>query len=150
MRRSSHGVRSRLKLWPTPTIWLEAKLAHKKRDEDNGQQSFGNEYGRLSGDRNSLAFASGMAKGYREGGWKGALSKAPEARLAERKSAYVPYELATLYANLGDNDGAFQWLDSAYRERNLGFMRLNSDFLLGPIRSDRRFSELVRKVGLPQ
>jgi serine/threonine protein kinase/tetratricopeptide (TPR) repeat protein len=110
-----------------------------------------NEYGRLSGDRNSLAFASAMAKGYRESGWKGALSKALEARLAQRKNEYVsPYELATLYASLGDKDCAFQWLDAAYRDRNLGLMRLNSDFLLDPIRSDPRFSELVRKVGLPQ
>jgi hypothetical protein len=29
------------KLWPTPTIWLEAKLAPKKSEEDNGQASFG-------------------------------------------------------------------------------------------------------------
>jgi hypothetical protein len=49
-----------------------------------------NEYVRLSDDRNSLAFASAMAKGYREGGWKGALSKALEARLAQRKNAMSP------------------------------------------------------------
>jgi len=109
------------------------------------------EYGRLSGDRNSVAFASAMAKGYSEGGWKGALSKALDVRLAQSKNSYVsPYELATLYASLGDRNSAFQWLNAAYRDRNLGLMRLNSDFLLDPIRSDRRFSELVRKVGLPQ
>jgi serine/threonine protein kinase/tetratricopeptide (TPR) repeat protein len=110
-----------------------------------------NEHGRLSGDRDSLAFASAMAKGYRERGWKGALRKAVEARLAQRKNEYVsPYELATLYASLGDKDGAFQWLDAAYRDRDLGLMRLNSDFLLDPLRSDERFADLVRKVGLPQ
>jgi len=110
-----------------------------------------NTYGRLSGDRNSLAFASAMAQGYREGGWKGALSKALEARLTQRKNDYVsPYELATLYASLGDKDQAFRWLDAAYGDRNLGLMRLNSDFLLDPVRSDERFAELVRRVGLPQ
>src|SRR5262249_33723024 len=109
------------------------------------------EYGRLSGDRNSLAFASAIAKGYREGGWEGALSKALEARLEQTRSDYVsPYELATLYASLGDKDRAFQWLDTAYRDRNLGLMRLNSDFLLDPIRSDHRFAQLVKKVGLPE
>src|SRR6516225_163249 len=108
-------------------------------------------YGRISGDRNSLAFASAMAQGYREGGWKGALSKALEARLTQRKNDYVsPYELATLYASLGDKDQAFRWLDAAYGDRNLGLMRLNSDFLLDPVRSDERFAKLVRKVGLPQ
>ena len=28
------------KLWPTPTIWVEAKLARKKCEQDNGQGSF--------------------------------------------------------------------------------------------------------------
>jgi hypothetical protein len=29
------------KLWPSPAIWLEARLARKKSEEDNGQGSFG-------------------------------------------------------------------------------------------------------------
>ena len=77
--------------------------------------------------------------------------KALEARLAQGKNEHVsPYEIATLYASLGDKDGAFRWLDVAYRDRDLGLMRLNSDFLLDPIRSDERLAELVRKVGLPR
>jgi hypothetical protein len=28
------------KRWPTPAIWLEARLARKKSEEDNGQTSF--------------------------------------------------------------------------------------------------------------
>ena len=28
------------KLWSTPAVWVEAKLAHKKSEEDNGQSSF--------------------------------------------------------------------------------------------------------------
>lgn len=67
-----------------------------------------------------------------------------------RSSNVSPYELATLDARLGDNRRAFEWLDAAYRERNLGLMRLNTDFLLDPVRSDPRFAELVRKVDLPQ
>ena len=108
-------------------------------------------YSQLSGDRNSADFASAMRQGYRSAGWRGALSKALETRLARRKSGYVsPYEIATLYANLGDKQGAFKWLDVAYQDRDIGLMRLKTDFLLDSLRSDSRFSELMTKVGLLQ
>ena len=108
-------------------------------------------YSQLSGDRNSSDYASAMGQGYRSAGWRGALSKALEIRLAQRKTSYSsPYEIATLYANLGDKDGAFKWLDTAYQERDLGLLSLRTDFLLDPLRSDSRLAELVRKVGLPR
>jgi hypothetical protein len=54
------------------------------------------------------------------------------------------------YANLVDKDQAFRWLNTAYQERNVFLLGLKTDFLLDLIRSDPRFAELVRKVGLPQ
>jgi tetratricopeptide (TPR) repeat protein len=105
----------------------------------------------LSGDRNDSDFASAMGEGFRSGGWKGALSKAIEARKAQRKTGYwSAYNIATLYADLGDKDQAFEWLNTAYRERDLGLLSLRTDFVLDPLRSDPRLAELVRKVGLPQ
>ena len=62
------------------------------------------------------------------------------------------YEIATLlcrYADLGDKDQPFQWLNTAYQEHNSQLEDLKTEFLLDPIRSDPRFAELVRKVGLP-
>jgi len=108
-------------------------------------------YSQLSGDPNSSDFASAMGKGYRSAGWRGALSKALETRLAQRNRGYVsPYEIATLHASLGDEDNAFKWLDAAFEDRDIGLMRLKTDFLLDRLRSDPRFPELVRKVGLSQ
>src|SRR2546426_10801258 len=64
-------------------------------------------HGQLSGDRNESDFASAMGQGFRSAGWKGALSKAIEARKAQRKTGYSSaYEIATMYADLEDKDEA--------------------------------------------
>jgi len=108
-------------------------------------------YGQLSGDRNESELASSMEQGFRSGGWKGALTKGIETLQAQRKTGYQSaYSIAQLYADLGDNDQAFRWLNTAYQERDWRLMMLKTDFLLDPMRSDPRFAELVRKVGLPQ
>jgi hypothetical protein len=107
-------------------------------------------YAQLDGDPQDVEFAAALDEGYKTGGWKEALKKAIAARLAQRKSGYYSaYLLAQLYAQAGDKEQAFYWLDTAYRERDLVF-QLKTDFMLDPIRSDPRFAELVRKVGLPQ
>ncbi|MGH9502698.1 MAG: protein kinase domain-containing protein [Terriglobales bacterium] len=107
-------------------------------------------FGQLSGDRNEAEFASALEQGFRSGGWKGALAKAIEVRQAQRKTGYASaYEIGALYAELGDKDQAFRWFDTAYQERDRLLTNLKTDFGLDLIRSDPRFAELVRKVGLP-
>jgi hypothetical protein len=110
-------------------------------------------YGQLSGDRNESDFAAAMEQGIRSAGWRGALSRLIEARVAARKKGYSSaYDIARLYAEVGDKDQAFRWLNTAYQERdqNLVTVGLKTDFLLDRLRSDPRFAELVSKVGLPQ
>jgi len=108
-------------------------------------------FGQLSGDRNESDFASAMEQGFRSAGWKGALAKGIEIRQVQRKTGYSSaYVIAALYADLGDKEQAFRWLNTALQEHAEGVMGLKTDFLLDPLRSDPRFVELVRKVGLPQ
>jgi hypothetical protein len=108
-------------------------------------------YGQLSGDQSETDFASALERGFRSQGWKGALTKGIEIRQAQRNTGYwSAYTIATLYANLGDRDQAFRWLNTACQERDAGLLGLKTDYLLDPLRSDARFPELVRKVGLPQ
>jgi tetratricopeptide (TPR) repeat protein len=95
--------------------------------------------------------ASAMEQGFRSAGWKGALTRRIEILLAKRKTGYAsPYRIASLYADLGDKEQAFRWLNIAYQEHDWQLEGLNSDFYIDPLRSDPRFAELVRKVGLPQ
>ncbi len=105
----------------------------------------------LSGERNESEFASALEQGFRSGGWKGAETKAVETLQARRKTGYrFAYSIAAFYADLGDKDQAFKWLNTAYQEHDWRLMGLKTDFLLDPLHSDPRFAELVRKVGLPQ
>jgi tetratricopeptide (TPR) repeat protein len=92
-------------------------------------------------------------------GYRGAMRQlAKEFEYLEAtKQMFVPINLAEVYATLGDKDRAFYWLEQAYSHRDinfastdLGLYRLNMEFLLDPIRSDPRFKDLVRRVGLPQ
>ena len=108
-------------------------------------------FGELSGDQSERELALAMEQGFRSAGWKGALTRGIETLLAQRKTGYSSaYTIATLYADLGDKDQAFQWLNSAYQERDASLAGLKTDFALDPLHSDPRFAELVRKVGLQQ
>jgi TolB-like protein/tetratricopeptide (TPR) repeat protein len=108
-------------------------------------------YAQFAGDLNESDFASALEQGFHSAGWKGALTKGIETRQSQRKTGYSSaYVIAALYADLGDKDQAFRWLNTAYQERDTYLLGLKTDFLLDPLRSDPRFAELVRKVGLPQ
>jgi TolB-like protein len=58
------------------------------------------------------------------------------------------YEIALVYAGLGQKTEAFDWLEQAYRAHDVGLVYLKVDPCLGPLRSDPRFEGLIRRVGL--
>ncbi|MGP8185518.1 MAG: TPR end-of-group domain-containing protein [Terracidiphilus sp.] len=60
------------------------------------------------------------------------------------------YEIALVYAGIGDKDSAFAWLEDAYRAHDVGLVYLKVDPCLDPLRSDPRFDDLLRRVGLSQ
>jgi TolB-like protein/DNA-binding winged helix-turn-helix (wHTH) protein len=107
--------------------------------------------GRLSGYRVESEFAAAMEEGFHSAGWRGAVAKAIESRKAQRKQAYYSaFIIATFYADLGNKEQAFAWLNTAYQEHDWLLISLNTNFRLDALRSDPRFAELARKVGLPQ
>jgi eukaryotic-like serine/threonine-protein kinase len=72
--------------------------------------------------------------------------------LGESRRKYnSPYMIATIYAGLGEKNRAFEFLEKAYQERSPDipyFLRV--DLRLDPLRSDPRFQDLMRRVGLPK
>jgi len=105
------------------------------------------------GSRYESELAAALEQGFRSGAGRGALTKGIEVRQEQRKTGYTgasAYIIARLYADLGNKDQAFKWLDTAYREHDFELIKLKTDFLLDPLRSDPQFADLVRNVGLPQ
>jgi TolB-like protein len=103
----------------------------------------------LSGGRPVYVAALGHACAV--GGRKAEAARAGDELEGLSKSRYVPpYWMATLYAGLGDEDRAFGWLEKAYEERSGGLIWLGVDPRMGGLRSDPRFADLLRRVGLPQ
>ncbi len=63
------------------------------------------------------------------------------------KQRYVPpYDVAVIYAGLGENDQAFTWLQRAFDEHSLRPVWLKFDPRLDGLRADTRYLELVRRV----
>jgi TolB-like protein/DNA-binding winged helix-turn-helix (wHTH) protein/Tfp pilus assembly protein PilF len=60
-----------------------------------------------------------------------------------------PYEVAGVYAQLGDKNRAFKWLDKARRSRSCMYY-LRQDPRLDSIHSDPRFQDLLTKMKFPQ
>ena len=68
---------------------------------------------------------------------------------AVSKQRYVsPLDIAVIYTGLGDRDSAFQWLENSYQERVMRIQELPQP-MFDSLRSDPRFQDLVRRIGLP-
>ncbi|HYP29187.1 MAG TPA: protein kinase [Blastocatellia bacterium] len=62
---------------------------------------------------------------------------------------YIPsYFIARILIGLEENDEAFEWLEKAYGERYGFLIYLNVEPVFDKLRSDARFIDLARRVGL--
>jgi len=65
------------------------------------------------------------------------------------KHSFIPAFLyALVYAGLEDKDQAFGWLEKAYEERFNRLAYLKQDALWDPLRSDPRFIDMLRRLGI--
>jgi TolB-like protein/Flp pilus assembly protein TadD len=65
-----------------------------------------------------------------------------------RKDGVGRYEIALIYIGMGRKQDAFKWLEASYQAHDVGLLYLKVDPSLDPLRSDPRFDDLVRRVGL--
>jgi TolB-like protein/Flp pilus assembly protein TadD len=62
----------------------------------------------------------------------------------------APFHFAMVYTGLGDRDEAFAWLEKAYDARSWYLTWLKTAPEVDSLRSDPRFADLVRRIGLPR
>lgn len=70
-----------------------------------------------------------------------------ERLIALSKQRYVPaYDIATIYAALGETDRTFEWLERAFEERSQLIGWLPWDAVFDGTRADPRYAPLVRRL----
>jgi TolB-like protein/DNA-binding winged helix-turn-helix (wHTH) protein/Tfp pilus assembly protein PilF len=101
---------------------------------------------RLSGDS---AAATAVQRAYAAGGYRVALNRWLDDLKDRGKSHYVsPMKFAQLYSRLGLRDQAMEWLEKAYDQRSGPLVYIAVDPRYDGLRTDPRFQDLVRRMGL--
>jgi len=77
------------------------------------------------------------------------------AIVKELEEKYVKHEadgqsIAGVYAGLNDEDQAFAWLERDFEQRRVLLPEITWRFAFEDLRTDPRYADLVRRMGLPQ
>ena len=85
---------------------------------------------------------------YKTGGIRAFWNKQIELSASKRLTAIDNFDLASIYALLGQNSSALNYLEKAWEERNpkMGFIRVLPE--LAGLRAEPKFQDLVRRMNL--
>jgi serine/threonine protein kinase/tetratricopeptide (TPR) repeat protein len=103
----------------------------------------------LANDRDDSALAEQTAGVYAERGYQAAVRRLIDLRKELSARRYVdPTAIAYDYAALGDKEDTFRWLEKALPEHARGLQVVRIVSPLDRFRSDPRYADLVRRMGL--
>jgi eukaryotic-like serine/threonine-protein kinase len=101
-------------------------------------------------ERDRFAFAS-LGYGYAVSGRRAeALSILKELEAKYERHEALGQDLAAVYAGLGDKEQAFRWLEKDFQARSGLLARIRWQVPFESLRSDPRYADLLRRMGLPQ
>ena len=93
---------------------------------------------------------STLAHAYARSGNKREAEKILNQLVTEAKTQYVsPYYVALVYAGLGENETALNWLERAFQDRSNGLVFLQMEPQLDGLRSNLRFIALQKQLDFP-
>lgn len=96
------------------------------------------------------AYRVSLAYAYAASGDKPRAQAALASLIEFSRDHYVsPDSFAACYAVRGEKDRAFEWLEKAYKERATGMVELSVTGGFASLRGDPRFTELLRRMRLP-
>jgi serine/threonine-protein kinase len=141
--------RKTLELDPTVAVaYLVIGQSFSAKGMDREGLSADEKYSELS--RNSAMSLALLGYAYARIGERSQALHAIEQLTAASKQTYTPaFSFAWIYTGLGDKDRAFEWLEKAREERFTRLAYLRQEAFWEPLRSDLRFSELLRRIGFP-
>ena len=108
---------------------------------------------RLAADisQNSPPVLAALARTYAVSGRAAEARNLLDQLMLQSKKQYVsPFYVAIIYAGLGENDKAMDWLEKAHGDHSNAIVFLKVDPQLDTLRASPRFHELQRKLRLPE
>ena len=105
--------------------------------------------GTLSGDHEDLAIAEEAARVYAKLGFRPTITRIieMEKELAQRRYVDSGF-IAFYYADIGDRDQTFAWLDKAFSQKAESLQLIKSTKTMDPFHSDPRYIDLLKRMGL--
>ena len=93
-------------------------------------------------------YAATLKAAYEKAGAKGYWRARLNAALENRKRGGSAFDVVRCYAQLGEKDQAFALREISYQKREAMFSHLKAIPDFDNLRSDPRFHELLRRIGL--
>ena len=95
-------------------------------------------------------YLAGLGHAYALAGRRSDAEQVLQGLLERARQSYVsPFDIALIYAALGEKDTAFAWMAKAVAERSTWLVYSKWEPRLDPLRSDPRFQDLLHRIGLP-
>ncbi len=96
-------------------------------------------------------FAAAIGQDFESSGYKAVLQDWLEGLQELSKREYVsPYDVAQVYARLGDKEQVFSWLEKAFQQRDNHIVALRVDPAFQNFQSDPRYRGLLKRIGFPR
>jgi tetratricopeptide (TPR) repeat protein len=100
--------------------------------------------------QSSPPVVAALARTYAVSGRADEARKLLDQLMEQSNKRYVsPFYVAIVYAGLGENDRALDWLDKAYADHSNAIVFAKVDPQLDSLRSTPRFQALLRRLALP-
>jgi len=92
-----------------------------------------------------------LERGLEEAGYEGAQRRIADVLAAryDKAGGFRARTIAELYFDAGDKDLAVDWFEKAYEEHDPNLPYIGRPYW-DPLRSDPRFQDLLRRIGLPE
>jgi len=147
-KRAEEKFRQAQKLEPrfTPLVYM---LAMCYEEEGKFEEAIALFQAAMAGYQPSPRMTASLTRVYATSGRRAEARRLLKQALAHADSRRLaPYYVAQIYARLDEKDQAFAWLARACDERDEQIVMIKVDPKMDGLRSDPRFSDLLRRMGL--